>query len=187
VDAALLTMLSVARLCGQAPWQCFCLQFGLSCTQQHSDECGRLAGFFVTSLAYLVTAEGEIVLRGCRHPCLEVQEGVAFIPNDCVMRRGQVGIHPSEDLPCTVFVFCGTINLQLMQIPWAAPCCQASSCHSVSWALYLLPIPGPFPVVGLCPVPLQSWFQLITGPNMGGKSTYIRQVGLAVLMAQVGR
>ena len=54
--------------------------------------------------------EGELKLVGCRHPCVEAQEGVDFIKNDCCMQRGE------------------------------------------------------------------SWFQIITGPNMGGKSTYIRQV-----------
>ncbi|KAJ3359777.1 MutS-like protein [Allomyces javanicus] len=64
--------------------------------------------------------EGRVHLPNLRHPCIEMQDLVQFIPNDATL-------------------VCG-----------------------------------------------ESAFQIITGPNMGGKSTYARSVGLAALMAQLG-
>jgi DNA mismatch repair protein MSH2 len=56
----------------------------------------------------------RVSFEGLRHPCVEVQEGVTFVPNDCDLVKGD------------------------------------------------------------------SWFTVVTGPNMGGKSTFIRQVGAPV-------
>ena len=73
-------------------------------------------------LAPLPSLHHELdVLLQCRHPCVEAQEGVDFIKNDCCMQRGE------------------------------------------------------------------SWFQIITGPNMGGKSTYIRQVSSHLITSTAGK
>ncbi|KAI5744850.1 hypothetical protein M8J76_005841 [Diaphorina citri] len=63
---------------------------------------------------------GSLVLNQCRHPIVELQGGVSYIPNDVYFKSGEVS------------------------------------------------------------------FNLVTGPNMGGKSTYIRSIGVSVFLAQIG-
>ncbi|CAB3254772.1 unnamed protein product [Arctia plantaginis] len=62
----------------------------------------------------------EFVLKDLRHPCLEIQEGVSYIPNDVEFRRGKGIVH------------------------------------------------------------------IVTGANMGGKSTWMRSCGAAALLAHAG-
>lgn len=87
---------------------------------------------------------GDIILEGSRHPCVEAQDWVNFIPNDCKL----VSVHDTQELNNNkVLVFL-----------------------SVGVAYHVLFIISANQVRG------KSWFQIITGPNMGGKSTFIRQV-----------
>lgn len=37
---------------------------------------------------------GSLKLEEARHPCLEVQEGVSFIANDCSLERGETASPP---------------------------------------------------------------------------------------------
>ncbi|GAV29183.1 hypothetical protein PMKS-002665 [Pichia membranifaciens] len=71
-----------------------------------------------------------------RHPCLEVTEGISFIPNDYVLG-------PTQEK--------GKVTCENGDV-WDSG----------------------------------KDFYLITGPNMGGKSTYIRTLGVVCLMNQIG-
>ncbi|XP_013138068.1 PREDICTED: DNA mismatch repair protein Msh2-like [Papilio polytes] len=68
----------------------------------------------------LTETADELMMRDLRHPCLELQEGISYIPNDVHLKRGK------------------------------------------------------------------SVMQIVTGANMGGKSTWMRSCGAAALLAHAG-
>lgn len=97
---------------------------------------------------------GTVALRRARHPCMEHQEEVYFIPNDykCVWGWRGGGGSPRVGVQCD---------------PPPPP---------------LLPPPQHTRSLDRD----RARMAIITGPNMGGKSTYIRQLGTLAVMAQVG-
>lgn len=84
---------------------------------------------------------GDIILEGSRHPCVEAQDWVNFIPNDCKL----VSNHIAQNASSAIF--------------------EINAAHLSLLLVFLSN-----------QVREKSWFQIITGPNMGGKSTFIRQV-----------
>jgi DNA mismatch repair protein MSH2 len=99
---------------------------------------------------------GDIVLRRCRHPCLEVNPDVTFIPNDVQLLRGNARERLPPNRPLTVYA--DTARFQIITgpnmggtdfFPWSRECCA----------------------------------ELVFA---AGKSTYIRMAGVVVLMAQIG-
>lgn len=54
---------------------------------QSSKTC--LPRVFSASPQMLAASEGVLALEGCRHPCVEAQDGVEFIRNDCELVGGE--------------------------------------------------------------------------------------------------
>ena len=79
-----------------------------------------------------------------------------------------------------------------LTLGWAAPTFVSQPCiditqgrHPVVEARLLETTSGSF-IANDCALHAKQRMQVITGPNMGGKSTYMRQVALIVLLASMG-
>ena len=96
---------------------------------------------YMCTLMQLFAGKGSIKLIGARHPCVEAQDDVNFIPNDISLSKGNA-------LRARMY--------------------EPSMPHLSLFILKLMAFP--FSFTGI------AEFAIVTGPNMGGKSTFIRQV-----------
>ena len=47
---------------------------------------------------YYLVGTGDLVLKDARHPCLEVQDDISFIPNDVEMVKGMIVAYLSRNV-----------------------------------------------------------------------------------------
>lgn len=109
-----------------------------------------------------VVSEPVLDIREGRHPVLDkILKSGAFVPNDVLLGVPRGPVAPRDAAPSPR----RTLNI-------AAP---AAPSEPSAFSLQPSASPPPSPFI-----------QLITGPNMAGKSTYIRQAALLTILAQMG-